>query len=111
MAPGTAMLRPDYGTRARGIGDPQAGAEVVRVLDTVEDEEQGIMEIRLQQAAQIHGLLLRARPATGDDALVAATAGELVERWTGGVLRLDAKARGCGQDRRQCRVGRARLHP
>jgi hypothetical protein len=27
--------------RADGIGDPQAGAEIVRILDAVEDEQEG----------------------------------------------------------------------
>jgi hypothetical protein len=53
---------------ADGIGDPQAGAEIVRVLDAVEDEQERRFVERIEHVVERHVALRRID--SGDDALM-----------------------------------------
>src|SRR5438270_360207 len=68
-----AVLRRDDGVGAGGVGYAQAGAEVVRVGDTVEDEQERLLDA-LEHV--VEALAERLHRDTRDDALMAAAAVE-----------------------------------
>ena len=74
------VLRRDHGMRAGAVGDAQAGAEVVRVGDAVEDEHQRRLAARLGRLERVvERVAARDRLDDRDDALVAVVAGEAAQ--------------------------------
>ena len=90
--------------RASGIRRAQAGAEVVRVLNAVEDEQQRRLGKVGQQVEQVGKLLLADVGINAQhDALMARVAGELVK--TGGVGGKNADAVLTGKGERVAGAG------
>ena len=74
------VLRRDHRVRAGAVGDAQAGAEVVRVGDAVEDEDQRRLAARLGRLERVvERVAARDRLDDRDDALVAVVAGEAAQ--------------------------------
>ena len=74
------VLRRDHGVRAGAVGDAQAGAEVVRVGDAVEDEDERRLAARFGRLERVvERVAARDRLDDRDDALVAVVAGETAQ--------------------------------
>ena len=74
------VLRRDDRVRSRAVGDAQAGAEVVRIRDAVEDQDQRRFAGRLGVVEDVvERMALRDRLDDRDDALVAIVAGQAAQ--------------------------------
>ena len=74
------VLGRDDGVRARAVGDAQAGAEVVRVGDAVEDEDERRLAGGVDRVERVvERVAARDRLDDRDDALMAIVAGEAAQ--------------------------------
>ena len=79
--PDGTILRRDYGTHSRCVGDTQAGAEIVRILNTVEHQQQRRSHDCVQSVVKtVAALNLR---NARRDALMARVAGQAIEALAG----------------------------
>ena len=77
---GRPVARHDHGRNARCVGRPQARAKVVRVLDTVEHEQQRRIPRRLERFLELGLRIGRTRHDFRDHALVAPARGHAIQR-------------------------------